>query len=742
VTTLELDGAPLAFSAGDTVALAVLRAGQHPGHGGTLCLAGDCGSCVAEVDGVAFVRTCQTPARDAMVVRRHPEVGGPPLLGPDAGHDRRAATVRHRSVDVAVVGQGESGRAEVAALRAEGRDALVLDAGAGQEVVTIDRGPTLIVRVTDHDGRVDLVHAHAHEVVLATGAAELHPVCPGNRLRGLLTAAAAVTAHAAGVELPDAIAVGDVPEGLPVRAVAGQLVRLDGDADGAVSSAVLDHGGILETHPCRTVVVGLGSAPRDVLARIATEGRVRVVGPAAAEHALPPPPVDGVVCPCAGTTVDDLDGVWDRGFRQLELAKRASLCGTGTCQGTVCLPHLRAYLAHRSGAVPAPFTARPAARQLTLAEAAAGCHIDAFRRTPLHDEHLRLGARLDRFGGWWRPWTYGDLRAEYDAVREGVSVGDVSTLGKMAVSGPDVVEALERLYPNHVHDIRPGRARYVLLLNERGHIIDDGMICRDDETRFTLTFTSGGASAAEMWVRDWLETWALRVHVLDRTTALGAINVTGPRAAELLGRLGVDDTPRFLQHRHQPVAGIDCHLMRLSFTGEASFELHHGVDSSAELWQALLEAGADLGIRPHGLQALFGLRLEKGHIIVGQDTELDTSPRRVGMDWAVKMEKADFLGKRSLERTAGLRDERRLLGFTMPGPAPVEGSVILSRGEVVGAVTSSFDSPVLGHAVLLGWLRHRLQPDGAPPMDLEIDGRPATVAETPFFDPSGARARA
>ena len=247
-----------------------------------------------------------------------------------------------------------------------------------------------------------------------------------------------------------------------------------------------------------------------------------------------------------------------------------------------------------------------------------------------------------------------------------------------------------------------------------------------------------------MWVRDWLETWGLRVHVLDRTMALGAINVTGPCAAELLGRLGVDDPPRFLQHRHQPVAGIDCHLMRLSFTGEASFELHHSVDSSVELWQALLEAGADLGIRPHGLQALFGLRLEKGHIIVGQDTELDTSPRRVGMDWAVKMDKPDFLGKRSLERTADLPDERRLLGFTMPGPAPVEGSVILSGGQVVGAVTSSFDSPVLGHAVLLGWLRRRPAPgdqvDG--PLTVDIDGRTATVAETPFFDPSGARARA
>ena len=137
---------------------------------------------------------------------------------------------------------------------------------------------------------------------------------------------------------------------------------------------------------------------------------------------------------------------------------------------------------------------------------------------------------MDRFGSWWRPWHYGDAVAEYWAVREGVSIGDVSTLGKLVVSGPDVVEFLERLYPCHVADIKPGRSRYALLLNERGHVMDDGMILREAETRFVLTFTSGGAANAEMWVRDWVETWGLRVHVLDRTMSLAAINVTGPLA--------------------------------------------------------------------------------------------------------------------------------------------------------------------------------------------------------------------
>ena len=137
----------------------------------------------------------------------------------------------------------------------------------------------------------------------------------------------------------------------------------------------------------------------------------------------------------------------------------------------------------------------------------------------------------------------------------------------------------------------------------------------------------------------------------------------GAAREELLARAGLADPPRFLGHAHAEVAGVPCHVMRLSFTGEAAFELHHPVDRSVELWRALMELGADLGIRPHGLQALFGLRLEKGHVIVGMDTELDTTPRRIGMDWAVRMEKPRFIGRAALERTAKLPDHRRWIGL-------------------------------------------------------------------------------
>jgi glycine cleavage system aminomethyltransferase T len=709
------DGVAIGERPGDSVAVALARAGEHPKYGGTLCLTGDCGNCVAVVDNVPYVRTCQTPARPGLVVRRHPAVGSPPLLG---SRDPLAAVpqspMRHRHEHVVIIGDGRSGRQALS----EHIGALMLDTARGDEVIGVYPGPTVVVRQAG-----GVTQIAAEQVIIATGAAELHPVCPGNQLRGIMTAGAAAQLIAAGVDLGVAITVTETPE------------RIEGDDNGRVTAVVTSAGRV----ECDSVIIDIGLAPRDVLLRMSvdTDDTVTMVGPAAAGYPLPPTPVEGVVCPCSGTTVEDLQGAWDRGFNHVELMKRATLCGTGTCQGAACGPHLQAFVADRSGAPTKPFTGRPMARQLTMGEAAAGAYLDTWRRSPLHGEHLAMGARMDRFGGWWRPWNYGDPVAEYWAVRQGVSIGDVSTLGKFVVSGPDVVEFLERIYPTTIADIRPGRSRYVLVLNERGHLIDDGMVCRETDTRFVLTFTSGGAAGAEMWLRDWAETWGLRVHILDRTQALAAINVTGPLAAELLARLGVEEPPKFLQHQHREVAGVDCHVMRLSFTGEASFELHHSPHQSVELWRALMTAGRDLGVKPHGLQALFGLRLEKGHIIVGQDTELDTTPRRVDMDWAVKMHKPFFLGQEALARTSAAPDRRRLCGFAMDGPAPTEGMPILVNGNVVGHVTSSWASPLLGHTVMLGW-----QKSGELADEVMIDGRVARRVPTPFYDPEGHRARA
>ena len=736
---IVVDGRPVPFAAGDSVAIAILRTGETPAGPGTLCLTGDCGNCLAQVDGVAYVRTCQQKALPGLSITRHPFGDLPPLptlSGSDVTTSPSGPDIEvlRAHIDVAVIGGSEGGKEAAATAEKAGKRVLVLDAEEGDEVVGIYPGPLIVVRTPTL-----MLHVYPGEIIVATGAAEIHPVVPGNDLEGVVTSRAAQRMHKAGIELGAAVAVGTPPPGVPCIPLGGQLIRIEGDDRGRVRSVVTadDWIGAETSTPCDTVIVGLGFAPRDVLARMAGELPLSVVGPAAQPPALPPAPMSGIVCACNGTTVEDLQTAWDRGFQEIELLKRSSLACLGTCQGAACLPQVRAFIAARTREVPPPFTARPASRQITLAEASADTYVDVFRRTPLHEEHLALGGRLDRFGNWWRPWHYGDPIAEYWAVREGVSIGDVSTLGKMVVTGPDVVEFLERLYPCRVADIKPGRSRYALLLNERGHIMDDGMIVRESENRFVLTFTSGGAANAEMWVRDWIDTWGMRVNVMDRTMSLAAINVTGPRARELLQRAGVEDPPAFLGHTHADVAGVPCHLMRLSFTGEASWELHHPVDRSVELWRSLMTLGSDLGIRPHGLKALFGLRLEKGHIIIGMDTELDTTPRRVRMAWAARMDKPDFIGKAALERTAKQRDERLLHGFTMDGDAPIEGSPILVDGAIVGHVSGSWASPALGKTVMLGWIKHLPYP-----ARVEINGREALVTSTPFYDPEGDRARA
>lgn len=719
----------------------LLRRGEHPG-GGCLCLAGDCPNCLATVDGVAYVRTCQTPFQPGQHVERHTLAGPLPRL--ESLGDRPRVLSRTVHCDVVVIGQGPAGRAAAEASRASGAHVVTLDAHAGQEAIGVYPGPLVVARTRDGMWRI---HPRG-EIVVATGAAELHPAVPGNDLRGLVTACAAAELHAAGVSLGHVVSVGSPPDGVEVQQASGQLVRFEPNPrDPARVAAVVMRGadGHETRLPCDTVSLGLGLTPRDTLLRMARGLNVRGVGDVTRTPDLPPCPDRGVVCPCAGVTVDDLRSVHARGFHELELVKRATLAGTGPCQGAVCTPHVRSFLSATGAPLQLPFTARPVARQLTLGEAAAGMHHAATPRTALDAEHRALGATMERLGGWWRPWHYGDVDAEYAAVRQAVSICDVSTLGKMQVSGPGALALLEHLYPVPIAPLQPGRARYVLLLNERGSVIDDGLVCRDSETRFTLTFTSGGSTFAELWVRDWADSLGLDVRLLNQTMSLGAINVTGPLAKALLARAGVTSPPAFLRHATADVAGIRCRIFRLSFTGEVSFELHHAAAESVDLWRRLLSLGADLGIRPHGLDALLRLRLEKGHLVVGQDTEFDSTPRRLNHEWAVRLDKPEFVGRQAIVRTNRIPLYRQLCGFEIDGAAPAEGATIWRSGRIAGHLTSSAWSPALGRSIALGWLREPGSPDGAPgvpPEPLTIDGRPARRVSTPFFDPEGSRARA
>lgn len=637
-------------------------------------------------------------------------------------------------------------------------------------------------------------------VFLARGAARLagvHGLAPGRRI-------VVVAAHGEGMDHFDtllaqaarepgcAVVAVVAPRALAARVPAGVEVLHDGAViralgRGAVRAVEIATGAGRRTLECDALVLALGFEPRNSLLRQAAgdpvQGAGEVVLPGctlaeaeasgvaaaspestiavphsvvlpAAESALPPPAGAGFVCLCEDVEVGELEQAWREGYRSTELLKRYTTVTMGACQGALCQAHLRAFAGARSAGDPRaaaasrPTVARPPARPVRLEDLAAGARVPLELHTALHARHLALGAAMEWTGAWKRPSNYGDVLREYRAVREKVSLMDVSTLGKYRIAGSDAVAFLERLYPCRVADLAPGRSRYTLLLNEAGYIFDDGLVCALGEEGFYVTFTSSGADAAEAWLREWAEAWGHRVHIVNQTFSRSAIHVAGPRSRDLLAKLtGEPVDAAALPYggvREIVVAGVPCLALRVGFVGELSIELHHPTRRSPELWDALLAAGAEWGIVPHGLDALKLLRLEKGHFIVGLDTDFDSTPAKVGAAWAVKMEKPDFVGRTALERLARIPRERTLLPLAFEGArAPEEGAQLFVAGAHVGNVTSSRFSPILGKAVALGWVRH---PEGSPPLAItardtrgELSG---IVTRAPFYDPKGERLRA
>ncbi|MDX2056782.1 MAG: 2Fe-2S iron-sulfur cluster-binding protein [Gemmatimonadales bacterium] len=621
-------------------------------------------------------------------------------------------------------------------------------------------------------------------VWLGRGAARLagvHRVLPGKRL---VVAAGTpesfdhlATLRSAGAEIVAAV----VPAALKDRVPPGIRAIVDGRVTaatgrGAVAEVTVEAGGRLERLACDGVVLSLGLVPRASLLRQAEGDRVigagdvttpgaplaaaMAAGRAAARGektppapaALPRPCQSGFVCLCEDVEAGDLKQAWTEGFQSTELLKRYSTVTMGPCQGSLCHAHLRSFVKDQGGDElrTRPTTARPPARPVRLEDVAAGARYPLEYHTALHDRQVAMGAVMEWAGAWKRADHFGDPVAEYWAVRRDVSVMDVSTLGKYRVAGPDAVEFLERLYPCHVGNLAPGRSRYAVMLNEAGYLFDDGLICALGPDGFYLTLTSGGADAAESWLRDWAETWNLRVQIANQSLSLGALNVAGPKARDLLARLTSDPIDGksfpYSQHRWITVAGVRCLVLRVGFTGELSYELHHPRLEGPKLWDALFEAGRDLGIRPHGLGALRLLRLEKGHIIVNQDTDYDSTPAKLGLDWVVKLEKPTFVGRTALERIGQIPREKGLLSMTFAGPdTPADGAQLVGvDGTHLGYLTSSRFSPILGHGVALGWVRAigGRWPDRVMAHDGAGRRFEGTVVQGPFYDPKGDRLRA
>ena len=387
------------------------------------------------------------------------------------------------------------------------------------------------------------------------------------------------------------------------------------------------------------------------------------------------------VCVCEDVTDKDLKRAIGEGFDSIELAKRYTTVTMGPCQGRLChVPSIRLYAREneKDEATIGTTTARPPWAPVTLGLLAGRPHEPA-QRTSIHHRHKELGAKMMWTGTWRRPHSYGDPEGEAKSVHDSVGVIDVSTLGKMVVRGPDAAEFLERLYPNRFGDMKPMRIRYGVLNSDAGRIMDDGTIARLDDETFYVTTTSTGAGAVLEWFEWWNAVWGMDVEIVNVTGALAAVNVAGPRARAVMRSLtGIDlsnEGLSYLDARDAQVAGVPSLILRIGFVGELGYELHFPSPYGEHVWNAILQAGEDFGIRPFGLEPQRILRLEKMHILIGQDTDSESNVLEASMPWIAKLDKDDFVGKWSLEHVQerGLQD--LLVGFEMEdGKVPLEGA--------------------------------------------------------------------
>ncbi len=471
------------------------------------------------------------------------------------------------------------------------------------------------------------------------------------------------------------------------------------------------------------------------------------------------------------------------GLRSVEHVKRATYIGTavdqGRTSGVVTASIVSAFLAHpledliRVGLPSAspevePTSARPPYAPVSYSVLAGPDRgpvlLDPVRTTPINEWHAERGAVFENVGQWKRPRYFPtggeDLDAavgrECLAVRTGAGVLDASTLGKIDVVGPDAGVFLDRMYTNRMSSLRTGRIRYGLMLGLDGMAMDDGVAMRLADDHFFVTTTTGGAAAVLDRFEEWLQTeWPdLRVYCTSVTEQWADVAVGGPRARDVLESAGTDldlDPAAFpfMTVREGTVAGVPARVARVSFTGELSYEINVEAWHGRHVWDAVMEAGASLGITPYGTETMHVLRAEKGFPIVGQDTDGTVTPDDLGMSWIVDMDKGDFVGRRSLRRPDTMRAGRKQLVGLLPADRDVlipEGAqLVLEETEripmpMAGHVTSSYRSAALGRTFALAMLNDGRALHGSTVFASHPGGTVAAEVTSPvFWDPDGRR---
>ena len=472
-------------------------------------------------------------------------------------------------------------------------------------------------------------------------------------------------------------------------------------------------------------------------------------------------------------TLQDIDIAVTENYTSVEHLKRYTTTGMSVDQGKTSNVNALLALAERTGRTPdevGTTTFRPFYMPVTLGALAGrdrGEFYAPVQRSPLFACHEQLNAHFEDYGAWRRPRVYqrnGEdeqqaVAREAVAARTSVAVFDGSPLGKIEVRGPGAAEFLNRVYINNVTSLETGRARYGLMLNENGIIIDDGIFARLADEHYLVHTTSAGANRIHAWMEallqgDWPD---LDVLLTQVTSQWANIAVSGPRARELVERLGagIDIGNNGMPHMGiaaGTVENMPLRVLRASFTGELCYELNVPADRGSALWDRLLQLGEDLQVMPIGVETLGVLRTEKGYLHVGSDTDGNTTPRDVGWGHVADRKQDEFLGKRSLSRAHNTRDGR--LEFV--GLAPVQdGGVLAAGAHVIGAehagapaptqgyVTSACYSPNLQRYVGLGLVQDGSRRQGET-VNVYDNGRVngALICAPAAWDPGGDRLHA
>jgi aminomethyltransferase len=368
-----------------------------------------------------------------------------------------------------------------------------------------------------------------------------------------------------------------------------------------------------------------------------------------------------------------------------------------------------------------------------------------YSKTPLYEEHVRLGARMVPFAGWLMPVQYTSIVEEHQAVRNNVGIFDISHMGQLIVDGTDAREWLNTMLTNNVGNLDVGTGQYTFLLNERGGIIDDLIVYRISQQKFLLVVNAARTDEDFAWLEKWHRLPAdcrqdadATVRLTNRSANFGGVAIQGPRIAELFHALfGADtDLPSRNSIADFPFEGTSVSVARTGYTGEDGIEVFFHAPDAMNFWNAALEKGKPFGIKPCGLGARDTLRLEMCYPLNGSDLSPERNPIEAGLGFFVDLTKSNFIGRDVLLETKEKGPREKLVPFRMKekGPPPRPHYAVFENGERIGEVTSGTLSPSLNWGVGMAYVSTARAKIGDQ-IDIEIRGQkfPATIEKKPLY---------